>query len=109
MVFCFLFFQQEKEGPAGVWGRFPRGAGEMSRSDKGGRRACARPEPPPTPGPARSKKYPCWGFGDPPNRVRHYASKNSALSGQDTPPGSVKPKTSKISAPLGQSKKSPPR
>ena len=21
MVFCFLFFQQEKEGPAGVWGR----------------------------------------------------------------------------------------
>ena len=56
MVFCFLFFQQEKEGPAGVWGRFPRGAGEMSRSDKGGRRACARPEPPPTPGPRRSDR-----------------------------------------------------
>ena len=56
MVFCFLFFQQEKEGPWGFGGRFPRGAGEMSRSDKGGRPACRWPEPPPTPGPARSDK-----------------------------------------------------
>ena len=68
MVFCFLFFQQEKEGPAGVWGRglsrpqrrdlrgpkkisvpgvwgrFPRRAGEMSRSDKRGRPACGTPK-----------------------------------------------------------------
>ena len=57
-----------------------------TRKGRAGRGLGARPEPPPTPGPARSKKYPCWGFGGPPNRTRHYASKNSALSGQDTKP-----------------------
>ena len=68
MVFCFLFFQQEKEGPAGVWGR---GLSRPQRRDLQGSidhipmKPAASNIPParagrkiPAPGPARSdKKY----------------------------------------------------
>ena len=41
----------------------------------------ARPERPLSPGPARSKKYPCWGFGGNPQQGEALCFKKSRLPG----------------------------
>ena len=105
-------------GPAGVWGRFPRGAGEMSRSDKGGRRACARPEPPPTPGPRRSdrskndealgfktRSLPGQGAKSWLGEAESFKNNRPAQAGRKAF-DLVKPAASNISAPPGQGKNS---